>query len=97
MQDAGGAPTRRRRLRMSPPRAAISGAYEARRDLPNRATTRKSLQTFASTSLKYYSYQTDTFIWNHYTLLEPAKYYLLDFTIPFYPLPHSVYGGVLEL
>jgi len=66
-------------------------AYDARHDLPNRVTTRKSLQTFTFTSPKYHSYRTH-FIWNNISL-DIAKYY---FTIPFYPLPHSVYGGVLE-
>jgi len=68
MQDVGGASTRRQRLRMSPPRSAQ--AYGARRDLPNRVMTRKSRtqQSFASTSLKYYSYQTDTFIGNNIQL-----------------------------
>jgi len=69
-------------------------AYEARRDLPNRVTMHKSLQTFAFTSPKYHSYRTHLFGTTFYWVI--AKYYLLDFTIPFYPLPHSVYGGVLE-
>ena len=30
-------------------------------------------------------------------LLHIAKYYLLDFTIPFFPLPHFVYEGVLDI
>jgi len=38
-------------------------------------------------------FESDTYIGNNISL-DIAKYY---FTIPFYPLPHSVYGGVLEL
>jgi len=45
------------------------------------------------TSLKYYSYQMDTFIGNTIqlsTFIELLYYYT------FYPLPCSIYGGVLE-
>ena len=39
-------------------------------------------------------FELDTFVCNN-ILLDSAKYYILDFTI--FLLPHSVYGGVLEL
>jgi len=78
-------------------RAAISGGIWARCDLPNQAMMRKSCttQTFASTSLKFYSNWTRLFGTTFYWVI--AKYYLLDFTIPFYPSHHFVYGGVLEI
>ena len=41
-------------------------------------------------------FESDTFICNN-ILLHIAKYYLFRLYIPFYPLPCSVYGGVLEL
>jgi len=48
------------------------------------------------TNLRIYKsqipFESDTYIGNNVSL-DIAKYY---FTIPFFPLPHSVYGGVLE-
>ena len=41
-------------------------------------------------------FESDTFFCNN-ILLHIAKYYLLDFTTPFFPLPHFVYGGVLDI
>jgi len=66
--------------------------YGARRDLPNRVTTRKSLNK-PSHYKSQIPFVSDTFIF--YWVI--AKYYLLDFTIPFFPSHHFVYGGVLEI
>ena len=41
-------------------------------------------------------FKSDAFFCNN-ILLHIDKYYLLDFTIPFFPLPHFVYGEVLDI
>ena len=48
------------------------------------------------TNMSHIQFESDTLLCNN-NLLHIAKYYLLDFTIPFIPLPHFVYGGVLDI
>ena len=74
---------------------AINKDMPVRRDPVTWRASHANGQTFAFTSLKYYSNRTHSFATTF--LLDLAKYIHWLLYYPFYPLPHSVYGGVLEL
>ena len=59
-------------------------------------TCKSRKQTNLRTNMSHIHFESDTLFCNN-ILLHIAKYYLLDFTIPFIPLPHFVYGGVLDI